>query len=79
MRKLERYEMEDMALERIKSIVETDEYNRGVLDTYIRILGTSKGLREYLHDEFGEDVIGFLQEMAFIEENENGEVFLLDL
>lgn len=79
MRKLTINEMEQMALENIESIVITDEYKRGVLDTYLRIFGTSKGLREYLHAELGEDLIGFLEGVVFIKENGHGEYYLLDL
>ncbi len=79
MRKLTKTEMEDIAVERIYSTLEMSDYKKGVLDTYLRIYGTSKGIREYLHDELGKDLIGFLEEVVLIKENGHGEYYLLDL
>ena len=79
MKKLEIYEIEKIAMDVINDMIMENDYKRGILDGYLRIYGTSKGLAEYLHDEHGENLITFLEDIAMIEEGKDGKYYLLDL
>lgn len=69
-RKATTEEIEDIALEVLNYLYkEIDDYRKGKLDAYLRILGKSQGLNSFLYEEYRRGVKGFLENQVEYTEN----------